>query len=342
MHLIGKSLAHALTITSFVFAMMVLVDYFNVLTRGKLGHIVRGRGFRQHLVTSGLGATPGCLGSFMNVSFYLRGIISFGALAGGMIATSGDEAFVMLALFPGKALLLMATLFLVGTLSSLLIDKAVKVLKIQTSEGCEHTDIHEVDELHKLSLKETLRNLRHLSMIRFLLIVLLAIFLFAFASGLIGPEAWDWKRITFIAILSVTLLIVSVVPEHYLEVHIWEHITKKHLWRIMAWSFGALLVVHAGLETTNLEAFVQGHLLWVLLIALLFGLIPESGPHLIFVIMFAKGLIPFSILLASSIVQDGHGILPLLSHSIKDSILIKVFSLIIGLVVGLILYFAGL
>ncbi|MCK4348834.1 MAG: hypothetical protein KAW47_09485, partial [Thermoplasmatales archaeon] len=52
---------------------------------------------------------------------------------------------------------------------------------------------------------------------------------------------------------------------------------------------------------------------WVLLIASLIAIIPEFGPHLVFVTMFAKGLIPFSVLLASSIVQDGHGMLPLLS-----------------------------
>ena len=34
------------------------------------------------------GATPGCLGAFMNVSLYVHGMISFGAIVGGTIATS--------------------------------------------------------------------------------------------------------------------------------------------------------------------------------------------------------------------------------------------------------------
>jgi len=81
---------------------------------------------------------------------------------------------------------------------------------------------------------------------------------------------------------------------------------------------------------------------WVLLIASFVAIIPESGPHLIFVTMFAKGLIPFSVLLASSIVQDGHGMLPLLSYTIKDSLLIKLFNFLIGLGIGFILYKIGL
>jgi len=48
------------------------------------------------------------------------------------------------------------------------------------------------------------------------------------------------------------------------------------------------------------------------------------------------------VLLASSIVQDGHGMLPLLSYSVRDSILMKLFSLLIGLGIGLVLWAIGL
>jgi len=62
---------------------------------------------------------------------------------------------------------------------------------------------------------------------------------------------------------------------------------------------------------------------------------------MIFVTMFANGLVPFSVLFTSAYVQDGHGMLPMLSYSIKDSILIKVFNLIFGISIGLIFYFIG-
>jgi len=39
-------------------------------------------------------------------------LISFGALVGGMIATLGNKAFAMLALFSKQALLLFALLFI--------------------------------------------------------------------------------------------------------------------------------------------------------------------------------------------------------------------------------------
>jgi hypothetical protein len=63
---------------------------------------------------------------------------------------------------------------------------------------------------------------------------------------------------------------------------------------------------------------------------------------MVFVMMFCEGAIPFSVLLSNMIVQDGHGILPLLSHSVRDAILVKIFNLLIGLGVGMILYLVGL
>jgi len=77
------------------------------------------------------------------------------------------------------------------------------------------------------------------------------------------------------------------------------------------------------------------------IIAVVTAMVPESGPHLIFVIMFSQGLIPFSVLLASSIVRDGHGMLPLLSYTVKDSILVKIFNLIFGTIIGSVLFLFG-
>jgi hypothetical protein len=93
-------LKHALMITVFVFVMMLIVDFLDMFSEKRLTAIMTGGIWRQYAVASFLGVTPGCLGAFMNVSLYVHGLLSFGALTGAMIATSGDEAFVMLAKFP--------------------------------------------------------------------------------------------------------------------------------------------------------------------------------------------------------------------------------------------------
>ena len=48
----------ALKITSIVFAMMVIIDWVDVRTRGQLQKWVSGRRFQQYFVSAFLGATP--------------------------------------------------------------------------------------------------------------------------------------------------------------------------------------------------------------------------------------------------------------------------------------------
>ena len=341
MEVVFDNLKHGLMITVFVFVMMLLVDYVNVLTRGRMSQIIKGSRIRQYVTASFLGATPGCLGSFLNVSFYIRGLITFGAVAGGMIATSGDEAFVMLAMFPGKALFLFFILFVIGVISAYLADRLISLLRIKTCQHCDVSFIHPEDTCRCLGWRDVAEHLKKLSLARFLLLVLLLGSLYGFIAGVAGPQEWGWERITFVILLFIASFIVITVPEHYLEEHIWKHIAKRHLWRVFLWSFGALLIVDLGLKFFNLEMFVKTHMFWVLLIAAVVAIIPESGPHLIFVMMFAKGIIPFSVLLCSSIVQDGHGMLPLLSYTVKDSFLIKLFNFMVGLAVSVVLYYLG-
>lgn len=333
---------HGIMITVFVFVMMMIIDYLNVLSKGKLKFLFTKSKFSQYAMTSFLGATPGCLGAFMNVSFYIRGLITFGAVAAGMIATSGDEAFVMLSLFPGEALLLFAILFMVGIVSGFLIDKITALLKIKTCLGCEDSNIHDHDDCRILNFKDAVRLITKMSFIRFLLLVIIITSIILIITGIIGSPDWDWKRITFLSLIGFALFIILTVPDHYLEEHIWQHIFKKHLWKIFLWSFGVLLIIDIGLRFWDLEAFISEHMVWVVVLAGITGLIPESGPHLIFVMLFSKGMIPFSVLLTSSIIQDGHGMLPLLSYSVKDSLLIKLFNLLLGLIIGFILFFLNL
>jgi len=266
------SLETTLEISSIVFLMMVMVDYFDVHTRGKIKSFLKKSPLNEYFTTSFLGATPGCFGSYFNVSMYMHGFVGLGAISGGMIATSGDEAFVMLVQFPKEALILFGLLFILAIPAGIIFDKLAKKFGIKASENC---------ELHAHHKQDTER---------------------------------DYK--------------------HYFTVHIWQHILKKHVVRIIIWTFFSLLLINFALHYFPIESLVKANLGWVILIAVLIGIIPESGPHLVFISLFSTGVIPFSVLLASSISQDGHGMLPMLSYSLRDSLYIKVYNLLIALLVG--------
>ena len=72
----------------------------------------------------------------------------------------------------------------------------------------------------------------------------------------------------------------------------------------------------------------------MILFAVLVGMIPQSGPHMVFVTLFAQGLIPLPVLIASCITQDGHAGLPLIAKSSRDFFKIKGIKAAIALAIG--------
>lgn len=328
------SLRHGLMITGFIFVMMLVIEYINVQTRGIWHDMLKKGGWMQYLVAGLLGAIPGCLGAFTAVALFSHGIISFGALVATMIATSGDETFVMLAMFPGKALVIIALTFGIGIVSGYLADRLIKIREKPGRLKHNVLPLHSQDRCVCYPRGEIRNQLRRASMERTLLIVIVMALFTGFLTGEIGPGEWNWIRVTLLITILISLFIVSTVPEHFLKEHLWNHIVKVHIPRIFLWTFGTLLVIGILMQHINIADWIAGNLFVTLLIAVLVGIIPESGPHLVFVTLYFNGTLPFGILLASSIVQDGHGMIPLLAESKRSFLLVKGVNVIIGLVIG--------
>ena len=139
------------------------------------------------------------------------------------------------------------------------------------------------------------------------------------------------------------LFIVATVPDHFLEEHLWKHVAREHALRVFLWTLGAMLVLFFVFQNVDVEHVVHDQrLVWILLAAAcLIGLIPQSGPHLVFVLLFIDGLIPFSILLANAIAHSGHAPLPLLAHSRRAFLGVKGITFVVGAVVGAVLLALG-
>lgn len=339
MELIKKILDETLLITVFIFVMMVIVDYINVITKGRMQSFIKGGGFKQYIFSALFGLIPACLGLFLIVSFYVRGLISFGALFAALLATAGDEELFMFALFPQKAVILLSITFVIAIISGFLIDKLIPILKIKTCKECELSAIHTEDEdFHYFDFKSVSQNLKEMSLSRFLLLLLLIGSILFFIIGMSIEQEIESEKVILIIVNLIATFIIFTVPEHYLNEHIWNHIAKRHLIKIFLITFAVLFSIELVDRFIDLKSLVSQHTNLLYLSAILIGLIPESGPHLIFVMMFAKGIIPFEVLLVNTIMQDGHGLLPLLPHSLRDSIYIKLFKLVIVFIVISLLY----
>lgn len=151
-----------------------------------------------------------------------------------------------------------------------------------------------------------------------------------------GGEA-DWIRIILIVLFVTILIIVIVAEEHFLEEHLWQHVIKVHLPKIFLWTFGVILCLTIINNFVNIHEIIDSKPFIVLLVAILIGLIPQSGPHLIFLILFANGDLPLGIFLANCIVQDGHGALPLLAESRKAFFVSKGIKVVLAVIAGVII-----
>jgi len=323
---------NALMITCFVLAMMLLIEYFNVLTAGKWQEKLAGHSWGNYVLGALLGMTPGCLGAFAAATLYSHGMLTLGAVVTAMIATSGDEAFVMFALIPEQALTLMGTLAVLGLAVGVAVDVLGNRPRTQVPAVC--FELHTGDQCECFPRDRILAQWKDCSPARGTLAFALGLFLTGTVSGHLGPPEWNWVRFTLVAVSALALFIVATVSDHFVEEHLWRHVALKHAPRVFLWTSGALVAMHLFTTVLHLDAAIRSGTWVVLLIACLVGLVPESGPHLIFVTLFAQGTVPFSVLLASSIVQDGHGMLPMLAHSRREFVLIKAINFTAGLVIG--------
>jgi hypothetical protein len=131
--------------------------------------------------------------------------------------------------------------------------------------------------------------------------------------------------------------------KHFMKKHVYSHIFKRHIPKLFLWIFITTLAVDLSMKNFALDQIVSGlPEITLVLFAALIGIIPESGPHLLFLILFSRDLIPFSVLLVNTISQDGHGLLPLLSYSVKDTIYVQLFTTLFSLAIGIIFFLIGI
>ena len=271
---IANILTETVKVTLIVFAMMVIIEYLQLRYQEAMRRGLTGRRWVQYLVASGLGIIPGCVGTFLVVSLYMRGLTSFGALAAVLVATSGDSAFVMLEQVPKTAPLLFAICGLAAIPVAFAADALVARFNIKLQQDCA-PEVHEGEDC---------------------------------AS-------------------SLTL-------SHFIRDHVYDHIIRQHLPSLFLWLLGAFVVLQVAEPYMDVSGLPVSNLLLVLIAAGI-GIFPESGADVMFVLLFAKGAIPFSVLLTISIVQDGHGLIPLLSSSLRDSVYVKIVNAAAGLIIGL-------
>ena len=392
-HLVIDVFKNSVLITGLVLIMMLMIEYFNIHSHGKWFSLIKDSKIKQIFLGSLLGLVPGCIGGFATVSLYTHRLLSLGALVAMMIASSGDEAFVIMAMIPKEGFILFGLLFAISIITGIIVDYVI--YKNPQKDLCPddfeiHTAIEEesrkIPSIFKL---ESYKVMLKPSKERVAILAGIAIFIAAVIMGILAcghnhshggevvhhahhaaetyvcehghvhtvGDAQAHKgheheahahesasinilneksiNIAFAIISIITLFFTATANEHFIKEHIWKHVIKRHMLSIFLWTFGTLLVCQVGMQYLNIEQWISNNKLLVVLLAVAIGIIPESGPHMVFVTLFAQGILPFYVLLVNSIVQDGHSALPLLAESKMSFAKAKLINIAVGLLTGI-------
>ncbi len=407
LHLFIDILRNSILITGLVVVMMMMIESLNIESRGMLFNGLRKTKFGQVIIGALLGSIPGCMGGFATVSLYTHRLFSFGALVAMMIASSGDEAFVMLAMIPDQSLVIFAGLFVLAVIVGLLVDLINDRHHRKHCHKHDHSDcgpaaectdgyiIHDEGKCcheenaphHEGHASGPQHGGRTYGWKRIIMFIGLAAFIAALATGNLGHDhgahtdhshdihthaetmaeghihteacahghgghdvghvheaeepafkidllSEDWMNVLFAGLSVIVLFVLLFASDHFVEEHLWNHIVKKHLPTIFAWTFGVLLVLGISLQYIDIEHWISGNTVLMILLATAIGIIPESGPHLIFVTLYAAGVVPLPVLLASCISQDGHASIPLLAESRRSFLRAKLINCAVALLAG--------
>lgn len=389
-HLIVDILRNSILITGLVVVMMMMIESLNIESRGLFFKGLQRTKIGQVVIAALLGAVPGCMGGFAAVSLYTHRMFSLGALIAMMIASSGDEAFMMIAMIPKEALKLFAIMFVIAVIAGIVTDSVNDRIHRRHCDKKDHSGcgveaecsdgyaIHEEELGHdgEDAAEERHSRKRSFGWKRITMFIGLALFIAALGTGKLGHDhgahgheghsheehshivhqehahesahehaegtfhinllSEDWMNVLFAGLSLIMLFVLLFASDHFVEGHLWNHIVKKHLPTIFAWTFGVLLVLGILLQHIDISSWISDNTVLMILLATLIGIIPESGPHMIFVTLFAAGVIPFPVLLASSISQDGHASIPLLAESKKSFFKAKLINCAVALACGLV------
>lgn len=395
LHLLTDILRNSILITGLVTIMMMLIEAVDLESHGRFFNGLKKTRTGQVAVSALLGLIPGCIGGFAAVSLYTQRLISFGALVAMMIASMGDEAFMLLALMPGQALWIFLLLFAVALVCGIAIDFVIKWKNAGTApdtgtkpqidkdpdngtqtqidkdpdngmeaqpcrapgKGNEKQEMRHVHNQCRHCHEDDVRDKvpRHFGWRRIILLCGTAVFLLALAAGFLDHEhhthdagnAMDmtaalsmnlldekWMNILFAALSITLLVIIWKASDHFVSDNLWRHIILKHMPVIFAWTFGVLAVAGIAMSYVDIDGWISQNTALMILLAAAIGLIPESGPHMIFVTLYAGGIVPFPVLLASAISQDGHSSLPLLAEDKKSFAYAKLLNCLIAIAAG--------
>ena len=310
--------------TLFIFIGMDTLTKFNisyVLDRTKKFHVI---------MSSLLGALPGCGGAIIVVTQYIQGRISFGSLVAVLTATMGDAAFLLLAAEPETGLFIFGLGAFVGSITGYLVDKIHGFTYLQRESKIKV-------EFEKLK-KTFVSKFNIFWALIFLPGLIVGIFV-AFQQDLDHilkmPEGFSLVAFLGLAGAIISIFMWSLNPLSDFQCS--TDRTRNLLSRVVdttnfvtTWVICGFLIFEIFMYITSYELKILFDiwLPFVPLFAILFGFLPGCGPQIVVTTFYLNGFIPLSAEIGNAISNDGDALFPAIALAPKAAIIATLYSAI--------------
>ncbi|WP_368186705.1 putative manganese transporter [Aestuariibius sp. HNIBRBA575] len=318
-------------VSSFVAATLLLFYGAEKLFKFDIGTALENSKGWQVPIASLMGATPGCGGAVVVVAAYSSGHVGFGAVVATLTATMGDAAFLLIAVRPDAAAVVLPLSFAVGILSGWIVDILSRgKFDADPSQHCELAP-----QIGKTRIKDY------------------AYFAFAVPGLVIGVTQILGKDIfeiygvlptivglagTAVGLIvwSTSILQAMTNQKDSTLTRMTEETSFISIWVIGAYLAYDYLAAYAGLD---LETMFQSVAPLLPLIAIVIGFVPGCGPQVLVATLYINGLIPFSALLGNAISNDGDALFPAIALNPKAAFWATLISAVPALVLAYGFYF---
>ena len=296
-----------------------------------LGKFLKESSKIQIPISAMLGATPGCGGAVVVVAAYTSGNVSFGAVIATLTATMGDAAFLLIAVRPDIAILVLPLTLIAGIITG-----------------------YVADNFYTLSHQERVVNLKKeiplIGKNRKRDILFAILITPGFGLGVLQILQYDLEGLFgfFPQLIAITGMVTSILIWSNSKIKTMTNPKDKPLVRvaeetsfIAIWVLSAYLAYDYLVFLTSLDFNVMFKTIGVLIpfLAIIIGFIPGCGPQILVTTLFINGMIPFSALLGNAISNDGDALFPAIAIAPRAAVLATIYSAIPAFIMAYALYF---
>lgn len=312
-------------VSAFVAATLLLFYGAERLFRFDIGESMRNAKHWQVPIAALLGATPGCGGAVIVVAAYSSGNVGFGAVVAALTATMGDAAFLLIAVKPQVALVLLPVQLVTGIIVGWLMEAFHRTeYRSSTSVACQLAPrigaIRPKDVAYLIVAVPGLV----LGLMQAIQVDTIAPVALQLGVGLAGTAIglWLWVTSPVQAMSNPADGPVTRMAEETAFISVWV------IGAYLAYDYSVALF---GLD---LQALFGSVAMLLPLAGVLVGFIPGCGPQVLVTTLYINGLVPFGALIGNAISNDGDALFPAIALNPRAAIMATIWTALPALVLA--------